>query len=328
MKTPSGPLLTPVLYSEVPAGAPEDEKDVLVEVKSVCRALKESGFAPVRMPLTPDLSRLEMRLHARRLFKAFNLVESMQGSCRLLPVVPSFLEKFNVPFTGSGSETLYVTTNKPLSKSIMKLGNIPTPAWQTCEEAFRHGVCFAPPYIVKSIWEHASIGLDENSIHTTKHSLAKALQAMDKKTRAAFFFEAYVDGREFNISVLDINGRLNIMPPAEIKFEGFGRKPKIVDYRAKWDENSYQYRHTNRTFDIPSRDSGLLRRVGALTLRCCEAFDIHGYARVDFRIDKHNRPFVLEVNANPCISPDSGFIAACGQSGLSYNEIIVKIISA
>ena len=328
MTRPSGNRNIPVIYSKVSPDAPEDEKDVLVEVKSVCAALESAGFTPIRLPLTSDLSHLEERLRGLRPFKVFNLVESMQGSCRLLPVVPSFLEKSDIPFTGSSSETLYITTNKPLSKSVMKLRGILTPAWQTCEEAFRDGISFGPPYIVKSVWEHASIGLTEKSIYNTKGSLMKALKAMNSRTRADFFFEAYIDGREFNISVLSVSGKLAVMPPAEINFDGFGRKPKIVDYRAKWDEGSFQYRHTNRSFEQSKQDAGLLKKINALTLQCCRAFNVRGYARVDFRIDGRGRPFVLEVNANPCISPDSGFIAACTQSGLSYHEIIVKIVSA
>ena len=53
----------------------------------------------------------------------------------------------------------------------------------------------------------------------------------------------------------------------------------------------------------------------AIALSCWKAFDLHGYARVDFRVDKDRNPFVLEVNTNPCLSKDAGFIAACRRGG-------------
>ena len=50
-------------------------------------------------------------------------------------------------------------------------------------------------------------------------------------------------------------------------------------------------------------------------------FGLGGYARVDFRVDKEGNPWVLEINANPCISPDSGFVAAADRAGIDYSEI-------
>jgi len=49
---------------------------------------------------------------------------------------------------------------------------------------------------------------------------------------------------------------------------------------------------------------------------------------VDFRVDQDGQPWVLEVNANPCISPDSGFVAAARAAGLGYARTIEKIVQA
>ena len=71
----------------------------------------------------------------------------------------------------------------------------------------------------------------------------------------------------------------------------------------------------------------LLEELKALSYLCWRAFELRGYARVDFRVDENNKPYVLEVNANPCISPDAGFIAAAEHAGMSYREVIKRIIS-
>ena len=60
--------------------------------------------------------------------------------------------------------------------------------------------------------------------------------------------------------------------------------------------------------------------------RCWDIFNLRGYARVDFRVDNTGKPWVLEVNANPCLSPDGGFIAAAKQSGIDYNGVIERIV--
>ena len=63
-----------------------------------------------------------------------------------------------------------------------------------------------------------------------------------------------------------------------------------------------------------------------MALRCWRLFKLSGYARVDFRVDSGNRPWVLEINANPCLSPDSGFFAAAARAGLSFREVVKRIV--
>jgi D-alanine-D-alanine ligase len=119
-----------------------------------------------------------------------------------------------------------------------------------------------------------------------------------------------------------------VLPPAEILFEGYADQAlKIVGYRAKWDSDSYEFHHTPRRFDFPPEDAALLARLRDLALQCWRLFGLNGYARVDFRIDAAGRPWILEINANPCLSPDAGFAAALDAAGISYAAAIDCIIA-
>jgi GNAT superfamily N-acetyltransferase len=100
----------------------------------------------------------------------------------------------------------------------------------------------------------------------------------------------------------------------------------MVGYRAKWDPASFEYQHTPRRFDFPPEDTPLLLRLRELCLQCWELFTLGGYARVDFRVDHQGNPWILEVNANPCLSPDAGFAAALGQAGISFDQAIAQIL--
>jgi len=138
------------------------------------------------------------------------------------------------------------------------------------------------------------------------------------------FAEGYVEGREFNLSLL----AGEVLPPAEIRFEGFpAGQPKMVDYRAKWDEESAEYRHTVRSFAFSPADAPLLEELAAIARRCWQAFGLRGYARVDFRVDPRGHPWVLEVNTNPCISPDGGFVAAASRAGLDLPALVGRILA-
>jgi len=138
-----------------------------------------------------------------------------------------------------------------------------------------------------------------------------------------YFVEEYIDGREFNISL--IGG--TVLPPAEMCFFNYSpNKPKILGYKSKWEESSFEYKNTERNFNFEEKDFSLLKELKSITKRCWHLFNLKGYARVDFRVGIDNIPRVIEINANPCIAPDSGFVAACHQAGLTNAEIIKRII--
>jgi len=70
----------------------------------------------------------------------------------------------------------------------------------------------------------------------------------------------------------------------------------------------------------------LLGALKAFAIQCWQIFNLKGYARVDFRVDYGNHPYVLEINANPCLSPDAGFMAAAERAGLSMKDVVQRII--
>ena len=109
-----------------------------------------------------------------------------------------------------------------------------------------------------------------------------------------------------------------VLPPAEIDFGDFPPdKPRIVGYQAKWDDESFEYHHTPRRFEFPSTDRALLAELSRLAADCWHQFGLRGYVRVDFRVDRDGRPWILEVNSNPCLSLDAGFAAAVQRAGIT-----------
>jgi D-alanine-D-alanine ligase len=141
------------------------------------------------------------------------------------------------------------------------------------------------------------------------------------------FAEAYIEGREFNVSLLGDASGVEVLPIAEMCFDKYETRPKVLGYDAKWTEGSFAYEHTARTFEVAPEDKDLVRQLSRIAIKCWKLFRLRGYARVDFRVDAQGEPYVLEVNANPCISPDGGFIAAASQARISYDNIISRIIA-
>jgi D-alanine-D-alanine ligase len=103
-------------------------------------------------------------------------------------------------------------------------------------------------------------------------------------------------------------------------------KPRIVGYLAKWDESAPEYTATERRF--AKLDAALREQLTALSRKCWALFGLRGYARVDIRMDSRNIPWVLEVNANPCLSRDAGFAAAAIEGGFRYRQVIDMVLHA
>ena len=158
-------------------------------------------------------------------------------------------------------------------------------------------------------------------------SLGRRLRERQRQNGRPWFAEQFIAGREFNLSVLDGPAGAEALPPAEIDFSAFPPdKPHIVGHAAKWQEDSFEFHHTPRRFDFPAEDEELLGRLRSLALSCWELFHLRGYARVDFRVNGHGQPWILEINTNPCLSPDAGFAAALERAGIGYDDAIRRIV--
>jgi D-alanine-D-alanine ligase len=320
-----------ILHDRIPSDANFDHQDVLYQSEAIANLLIELGYDPIEISVSLNLKELIEALTAINPSIVFNLVESIEGQGRLIHLIPSMLDYLKLPYTGSKTEPLFLTSNKIIAKKLLiKAGILTSPALSLEELKYNKKVKVNGLYIIKSVWEHASQGIDEHSVIKIENNdqLFKAIQSKEDQLGGECIAEQYIEGREFNLSLLASPKGPEVLPPGEIIFEDYPQeKIKIVCYRAKWVEGSFEYLHTPRTFEFSSlQDYSLLRRLKKIAKKCWKLFELHGYARVDFRVDKFDNPFVLEVNANPCISPDSGYVAAAAQAGISLKHVIERII--
>ena len=304
-----------------------DDLDVLTQVEAVKKSLENLGHTSIPLGVSLDLDLFQRQIIKLEPDLVFNLVESINGVEMYLHFIPVMLEKLNIPFTGPSAEALFTTTNKVFTKKLLDVFAIQTPGWLTSERITQE-LNFVTPCIIKPIYEDASVGLDDDSIIYDSNKLFNEFKDRTKKYGECFV-EEFIDGREFNISILDTKDGVKVLPIAEIRFEDFPEnKAKIVSYDAKWNESSFEYSHTVRHFDFPEEDHNLLSELEKATINCWEKFNLKGYVRVDFRVDKNNNIYVLEINGNPGISPDSGFFAAATEYGWNYDKMVEEIINS
>lgn len=317
-----------ILHDALATGAPADQRDVLEQARLVERALEENGHDVVRAVASSDLGDLRQTLLRARPDLVFNLVESLDGRAEGIARVPALLESLGIRFTGASSRALLETSDKLRAKRRLREHGLPTPAWIEAGGAGARGR--RRRWILKPRHEDASVGIDDGAVIAgTAGDAESALAARARRLGVPLFAEAFVAGREFNLALLAKPGGIEVLPVAEIRFAGFPRsKPRIVGYDAKWSVGSFEHEHTPRRFEFPAAEAGLLAALEQLGIRCFELFGLSGYARVDLRLDRKRRPWVLEVNANPCLSPDAGFLAAAARRNLAPAAVVERIVSA
>ncbi|MGD8827770.1 MAG: hypothetical protein PVG21_03655 [Gammaproteobacteria bacterium] len=315
----SAPVL--VLHSLVGEGAPAAELDTLAQADNLAEGLAGRDLPVARLAFTPDLAAMREAIAAIDPWRVINLVESVGGRDRLAHLAPALLEDMGLPYTGASAAALLATNDKLSAKRRMLRAGLPTPAWFTEGPPPELGAAL---WIVKSVWDHASFGIDDDSVVPSSGVAAKLADCRNR-FGGDWFAEEYVPGREFNVALLQHGESLQVLPISEIRFRDYPPgKPRVVGRAAKWQRDSFEYANTPRHF--PAGDDNLHVQLRELALACWELFELRGYARVDFRVDAAGRPWILEINANPCLAPDAGFVAALERAGLDRCDLIDALL--
>ncbi len=312
-----------ILYNQPLEGALPDELDVLDQVEYIERNLLELGFYTYRKGITANFMDEIASLANNKPDFVFNLVESINNKGELCYFVPALLNMYSISYSGNPLEAMFTTTSKALTSKILRNAGIKNP-----RSYFPSQYKLLKPgnrYIVKPIWEDGSMGITEDSVFTGGQEAQKKLEGLDD---THWFIEDYIDGREFNVSVLSGEDGPEVLSPAEMVFSNYKEdKPKIVDFKAKWEAGSFEYINTVRRFPGKDLNPVLREKIKTTALQCWHVFGLKGYARVDIRIDNSDTPYVIEVNANPCMSPDSGLVAATEEAGFIFTDVLKRIIN-
>lgn len=304
------------------------EVGVLEEREHVQKALQGFGYKTSLFNMNGDIKRLIHFLEEKEPDLIFNLCESVGNKSIHEMHVAGVYELMGVSYTGASAFALGTCQNKVRTKQILSYYKIKTPrfaVFKNVTEVNGDDLELNFPLIVKPAFEDASVGIENASIVQDIGALKKRVRYIFQNYDQPALVEEYVKGREINVAVMG-NKRPIILPISEIDFSGLPADyPKIVTYNAKWIEGSEEYKGTKGVCpaDLPSEIEKQAKEIAAKAYRIMGCRD---YARVDMRLDKNNNLYVIEVNPNPDISDDAGFARSAQTYGLSFDEIINKIV--
>jgi D-alanine-D-alanine ligase len=303
---------------------------VLDQVEMVEQSCKRLGLKSTILPVE-SLTHLMTILGSRKEKIIFNLIEEFVGNIEHAPFVPVICQAFGKSCTGNKTSALITAQNKFHTKALLSANGISCPGGIILKpkEKFNPNLLKKGKYIIKPALSDASEGITTDCVIEMPAHREKAktiIHQLQQKFDQPVIIEQYISARELNVSVLERNGKVDVLPIAEIDFSAFPKDlPKIVDYSAKWDKDSFAYNNTPRK--IPADlDMKLSNQIEKLAISSWQTLGCQDYIRVDFRMDDNDKPYVIEINPNPDISADAGFAAALEAAGIPYELYVFAVI--
>ena len=296
------------------------------EYDYLAKRLNRVGFNAYTLNIFDNLRRMLDDFEKNKPDVIFNFVELYRDNPRLEMNIVGVYELLGIPYTGASAMALANCQNKVLAKRLLSSNGIRVPEFFIVKQKkknYHRTLKF--PLLVKPSLEDASIGIDNESIVKNSRQLRERVEYVLRLFNQPVLIEEFIEGRELNISVLG-DKTPRTLPISEIDFSEMpDHLHNIMTYQAKWDPHHESYKKT-----IPRCPAKLSKRLESEAKEIAiNAFKIMGcrdYARIDIRLSKNNKLYVLEVNPNPDLTDGAGFMRSASSSGLSYMQSVKNII--
>lgn len=288
-------------------GGTSSEREISIQTGSgVMRALKSLGYDARSLDYDDGFVDAIRALQPDVVFNALHGPGGEDGQ------VQGVLEFLHVPYTGSGVEAAALAMDKHLTKKLLAAEGLPTAAWDVFDLS-GGTLPLLPgsldlPLVVKPRYEGSSAGI---RIVRTHEQWTQAM--IDASHRyAEVMAEEFVAGREFTCGVLGEEA----LPVVEI----VANKDDFYSYEAK-------YAPGGSTHIVPARiDDDLAARLQMLALSAHRLLGLRDYSRTDFIVSGEGRPYLLEINALPGLTPTSLLPDACSAAGIGYEALVERLI--
>ncbi len=230
--------------------------------------------------------------------------------------VQGLLEILNIPYCGCDVLSSAVAMNKIYTKKILYCDNLPTADFkvlnhieyeknkeETIKSLYNN---FKLPFVIKAPRQGSSIGIyfvkNKNEI---KDSIEKALKFDDR-----ILIEKFIEGKEYTAAVIG-DDYPKALPVIEIiSLTG------VYDYKAKYTKGLSEH-------IVPADLSKeLTEEIKSLALKAYNSIGCKNFARVDFIVDKKNKPYILEINTIPGMTETSLLPDAARASGITFEDLI------
>lgn len=314
-----------LVTAAVESGARPDVADALEARAWVRDALEKAGWATADGDITPDL--VETPSKGREYLRSsgasciFNLFEGFGSDSQSEHRFRSMAEAEAIPCTGNPSAVLRTCLSKGETSSILRAGGVPVPGGRTLYEG---DIADMPddlpmPLFLKPLSEDGSVGIDEKSLVMDRGSLGRVLEEKLRQFPGGIRAEEFLPGKEYSVSCLG-NGPFTPLGVSVIDYKLWNEGYPYLDYGSKWDPSSPMY----NLIPVPVR-GGEGKRAERIAVAAGKTLGCRGYFRVDLR-EKNGKLYVIDVNPNPDMGAEGGFLRQCRERGLERDDVPLRIL--
>lgn len=298
----------------------EAEYDAPTTLQAIREAIASWGHEVVDLEANAELPQV---LAATPVDLVFNIAEGFKGRNRESQV-PAILELLDIPYTGSDPATLSIALDKALAKKIVRQAGIHTPVFQLMttgkERLSKEFTTF--PLLVKPVAEGSSKGVVSKSVCNSEVEVREVVRELVEKYKQPALIEEYIKGREFTVGLLG-ERRPRVLPPMEIVFLDQSDKTPVYSFQHKLD-------WTDRIrYDVPAKlDPAQMEKLRTAARSAFMALGCRDVARIDFRMDDKGRPYFIECNPLPGLTPGwSDLVLIAKGAGMDYRSLIGEILA-
>jgi D-alanine-D-alanine ligase len=233
--------------------------------------------------------------------------------------IQGMLELAGIPYVGSGVLASAAAMDKTFTKTVLAAAGLPVTPCLVVRRGrpvrtldVQH---LGLPLFVKPARTGSSVGISRVRDYD---ELADALDLAFRHDSKALI-EAGMTGRELECGVLeDADGSVSASLPAEIRLRpGFD-----------WYSFEAKYLDDSSDFDIPAQlgEAGI-KQVQDVACQAFEVLECSGLARVDGFFTPDGQFVLNEVNTMPGFTPISMYPKMWAETGVSYPELLDRLIA-
>lgn len=230
--------------------------------------------------------------------------------------VQGLFKLLNIPFVGAGVLGSAVGMDKDVAKRLLRDANIPTakfivaraPNKVTFDKATKE---LGLPMFIKPVNAGSSVGVSK--VTTDKEFYIAIAEAF--KYDRKIMIEEYMKGKEIECSVLGNENPIASVPGEVIV------NAEFYSYEAKYiDENG-------AVLEIPAKlEKSVIEKIQRIAVDAYKVLECEGMARVDFFLKENGEPIINEINTIPGFTKISMYPKLWEASGISYTELIDRLI--
>mgnify|MGYP000509992634 FL=1 len=285
-------------------GGPSSEREVsLSSGKAMFAASAALGYDAISVEFKDDiLSHLDT-------LKSVDIVLiALHGGIGENGRIQGMFESLGIRYTGSDALSSAICMDKHISKLLAEDVGIATPRWKRIRKGqsiYKNE--FDYPFVVKPNSEGSTIGL--TIVHNENDYDSAVEEAF--KYDDEILIEEFISGKEITVSIVGED----VLPIIEIRPEH-----GLYDYECKYTKGMTEY-------ICPAElNEDLTKRIKQTAFEVYKLLKCRHYGRVDLRLDNNNQHWFLELNTLPGMTDTSLVPKAAKATGISFEQLIGKII--